>query len=296
MKMVLGRDDLAAAAQAAVRATGTDLERLEVRPVHKASRGFVNDTDVDLCELAIVTLLQAVAHGKPVVLLPVTTLGRHQHQTLVTCDELTVADIEGRTVGVRSWSQTTGVWVRGFLSEHYGVDLRNVDWVVYEDGHVDEHEDPAWVKRAPEGARLQADFLEGRLDFGIMGNELPADDRIRTAIPDASDVAQQWALTKEFAPVNHVIGVTEAAARAHSAALCAAYDALLAALPPTSPVDFSPVGFDALRGPVTQAAQYALEQGVLPRPVPFDELVAGSCAALGVEPARLGGQGSGARP
>ena len=62
-----------------------------------------------------------------------------------------------------------------------------------------------------------------------------------------------------------------------------------AALPPTSPVDFGPVGFEALRGPVAQAAQYALEQGVLPRPVSFGELVDGSCAALGVEPARLGG-------
>ncbi|WP_329261297.1 hypothetical protein OG223_43090 [Streptomyces sp. NBC_01478] len=289
MKTVLGRDDLATAAQAAVRATGTDLERLDVRPVHKASRGFVNDGDTDVCELAVVTLLQAVAHGKPVVLLPVTTLGRHQHQTLVTCGELTVADIEGRTVGVRSWSQTTGVWVRGFLSEQYGVDLRNVDWVVYEDGHVDGHEDPAWVKRAPEGARLQGDFLEGRLDFGIMGNELPADDRIRTAVPDALEVAQQWALAQGFAPVNHVVGVTEAAAREHSAAVCAAYDALRAALPPTSPVDFAPVGFEALRGPVTRAAQYALDQGVLPRPVAFDELMEGSCGALGVSPARLGG-------
>ncbi|MEV0907871.1 hypothetical protein [Streptomyces hokutonensis] len=289
MKTVLGRDDLATAARSAVRATGTDLERLDVRPVHKASRGFVNEGDVDLCEVAVVTLLQAVAHGKPVVLLPVTTLGRHQHQTLITCGELTVDDIEGRTVGVRSWSQTTGVWVRGFLGEQYGVDLRNVDWVVYEDGHVDGHQDPDWVKRAPEGARLQTDFLEGRLDFGIMGNETPAMDVIHTAIPDASDVAQQWALTKGFAPVNHVVGATGSAAREHSAALCAAYDAMRATIPPTGPVDFAPVGFEALRGPVTLAAQYALEQGVLPRPVAFDELVAGTCAALGAEPARLGG-------
>ena len=289
MKTVLGRDDLATAARAAVRATGTDLERLDVRPVHKASRGFVNDGDVDLCEVAVVTLLQAVAHGKPVVLLPVTTLGRHQHQTLVTCGELTVDDIEGRTVGVRSWSQTTGVWVRGFLGEQYGVDLRNVDWVVYEDGHVDGHQDPEWVKRAPEGARLQDDFLEGRVDFGIMGNETPAVDVIHTAVPDASDAAQQWALARGFAPVNHVVGVTGSAAREHSAAICAAYDAMRAAIPPTSPVDFAPVGFEALRGPVAQAAQYALQQGVLPRLVTFDELVAGTCAALGVEPARLGG-------
>ncbi|HEU5025598.1 MAG TPA: hypothetical protein VFV01_11825 [Spirillospora sp.] len=288
MRLVIGRDDLA---RAAVEATGA--ERLAVKPVHKASKGFVNDQAVDLAELAIVTLLQAVAHGRPVVLLPVTALGRFQHQTLVTMGDLTVRDIEGRSAGVRSWSQTTGVWMRGFLTEQYGVDLRKIDWVTYEDAHVASADDPDFVKRAPEGAKLQADFLEGRLDFGIMGNELPDDDRIRTAIPGAHEVAAEWSRANGFAPVNHVLGVTEQAAREHSGAVCAAYDAMrkvVESLPRgAGPVDLNPVGFAALRGAVSRAAAYALEQGVLPRPVEFDELVDASCAALGVPASRLGG-------
>jgi 4,5-dihydroxyphthalate decarboxylase len=288
MKLVIGRDDLA---RAAVEATGA--ERLAVKPVHKASKGFVNDQAVDLAELAVVTLLQAVAYGKPVVLLPVTALGRFQHQTLVTMDRLAVGDIEGRRAGVRSWSQTTGVWMRGFLTEQYGVDLRKIVWVTYEGAHVAEARDPDFVTRAPQGARLQADFLEGRLDFGIMGNELPGDDRIRTAIADAPDVAAEWSRANGFAPVNHVLGVTEQAAREHSAVVCAAYDAMrkvVESLPRgPEPVDLNPVGFAGLRRPVSRAAAYALEQGVLPRPVEFDELVEASCAALGVPAARLGG-------
>ncbi|MFK4101552.1 hypothetical protein ACI2L1_16020 [Streptomyces sp. NPDC019531] len=286
MKVVLGRDDLAAAAETAVRQTGTPFERLDVRPVHKASRGFVNDAAVDLCELAIVTLLQAIAAEKPLLLLPVTTLGRPQHQTLVTLGELTVGDVEGRSVGVRSWSQTTGVWVRGFLAEDYGVDLAKVEWWTYEDAHVDGYRDPTWVNRAPEGSRLPADFLDGRVDFGIMGNELPDDDRIRTAIANAREAAGEWSARRGFTPVNHVVGVTEAAAREHSAAILAAYDAMRAA---AGPADLDPVGFTALRGPVAQAAAYALDQEVLPRPVDFDELVERTCAALGVPPSRLGG-------
>ncbi|MGW4906279.1 hypothetical protein [Streptomyces sp. NPDC004270] len=286
MKVVLGRDDLAAAAEAAVKESGEPFERLDVRPVHKASRGFVSEQDVDVCELAVVTLLQAVAHERPVVLLPVATLARHQHQTLVTMGRLTVDDVEGRSVGVRSWSQTTGVWVRGFLTEQYGVDLRRIDWRTYEGAHVDAARDPAWVTRAPEGARLQADFLDGRLDFGIMGNELPDDDRIRTAIAEARKVAAAWSARKGFVPVNHVIGVSEASARDHRAAILAAYDAMRAA---AGPADVDPVGFAALRGPVAQAAAYALEQEVLPRAVDFDELIDRSCAALGVRPSRLGG-------
>ncbi|MFE4216237.1 hypothetical protein [Streptomyces sp. NPDC056844] len=292
MKLILGRDDLAEAALSAAREVGSEPERIGIKPVHKASRGFVNNSDVDLCEVAIVTVLQAVAHGKPVLLLPLTALGRQQHQTLVTLGKLSVADVEGHSVGVRAWSQTTGVWMRGFLTEQYGVDLRKAQWATYEGHHVEDAEDPSWVKRAPQGAKLPVDFLEGRVDFGIMGNELPSDDRIRTAIPDAHTVAEQWSKAQGFIPVNHVVGISEAAAAEHSVAVLAAYDAMksvLTAKEEAGPVRLHPVGFEALRGAFTKAAAYALEQDVIPRAVDYDELVERSCAALGVSPARLGG-------
>jgi 4,5-dihydroxyphthalate decarboxylase len=295
MKLVMGRDDLAAAAQAGAAEAGAALERVAVKPVHKASHGFVNDAAFDVCELAIVTLLQAAAYGRPVLLLPVTTLGRAQHQTLVTRGERGLADLEGARVGVRSWSQTTGVWMRGFLSEQYGVDLRKIDWIVYEGSHVDAYTDPDWVRRAPEGRKLPADFLDGDVEFGIMGNELPDAPGISTVVPDAAEAGAAWSRATGFVPVNHVVGVAEAAAREHAAAVCAAYDAMrdaaARARPAEAPVEVDPhpVGFAALRGPVERAAKYALEQGVLPRPVAYDDLVARTCEALGVPATRLGG-------
>ncbi|WP_030899311.1 hypothetical protein [Streptomyces sp. NRRL F-5126] len=292
MKFVLGRDDLAAAAVSAIGEAGAAPERLDIKPVHKASRGFVNKAEADLCEVAIATVLQAVAHGKPVLLLPVTTLGRHQHQTLVTLGALSAADVAGHSVGVRSWSQTTGVWMRGFLSESYGLDLREADWTTYEGSHVDGAVDPSWVKRAPQGAKLPDDFLAGRLDFGIMGNGLPDDERIRTAVANAHQVAEQWSKDQGFVPVNHVVAVTEAAAAEHSTAILAAYDAMRAVLDAKAepgPVPLHPVGFGALRGAFTKAAGYALEQDVIPRAVDYEELVERSCTALGVPPSRLGG-------
>ncbi|MFE9853550.1 hypothetical protein ACFYPN_32865 [Streptomyces sp. NPDC005576] len=293
MKLVLGRDDLAAAALTAAREAGSEPERIDIKPVHKASRGFVNESGADLCELAIVTVLQAVAHGKPVLLLPVTTLGRHQHQTLVTLGKLSVADVEGHSVGVRAWSQTTGVWMRGFLTEQYGVDLRKARWTTYEGHHVEGAEDPSWVERAPAGTRLPADFLDGRIDFGIMGNELPADERVHTAIDDAHDVAEEWSRNQGFIPVNHVVGVSEAAAAEQSGAILAAYDAMKSVLTAKEeagrPFPLHPVGFEGLRAAFTKASAYALDQDVIPRAVDYDELVERSCAAFGVSPARLGG-------
>ena len=39
---------------------------------------------------------------------------------------LTPADLNGKRVGVRAYTQTTGAWVRGFLSDDYGIDPAKV--------------------------------------------------------------------------------------------------------------------------------------------------------------------------
>lgn len=295
MKIVLGRDELANTAVSAATTAGVESQRVNIAPVHKASRSFVDEGAIDVCEIAIVTLLQAFAYGKPVLLLPITTLGRTQHQTLVTRSaDLTVDDVAGRTVGVRSWSQTTGVWMRGFLAEQYGVELKSINWTTYEDAHLPEYSDPDWVTRAPQGAKLPQDFLDGKVDFAILGNELPDAPGIRTAIPDAADVAAQWAGRQGFIPVNHIIAVTEDAARQHGEAICAIYDSLSVATGRNKAdgpggVPTHPCGYAALRGAFSAAAEYALEQEVLPDAVDYDDLVKRACEVLGVPPARLGG-------
>ena len=48
---------------------------------------------------------------------------------------------------MRSYSQTTAVWVRGILANDYGVDMDRVRWVTFEDGHVAEYREPAGVER-----------------------------------------------------------------------------------------------------------------------------------------------------
>ena len=105
------------------------------------------------------TFLLARAHGTPLVLLPAVVLGRFQHPFLVYDRErgpLAPGDLAGRRVGVRSYSVTTGVWVRGILADDWGVDLGRVTWVTFEPPHVAEFRDPPNVERAPAGKDLMA--------------------------------------------------------------------------------------------------------------------------------------------
>src|ERR1700748_739899 len=55
----------------------------EVEPVHKAFAPMVRHEAYDLCELAVVTALQAIAYGRPVVLLPAVVASRFQRGCLI---------------------------------------------------------------------------------------------------------------------------------------------------------------------------------------------------------------------
>lgn len=296
IEFLINDEELAGAARGALESHPSvgGVTASPLRPVHNGFKAFIGAQRFEVSEIAIVTMLQAVAHERPVLFLPLTALGRHQHQTLISIHDLTVSDLPGRTVGVRAWSQTTGVWVRGFLSQQYGVDLRSVHWRTYEAGHVPERADPSWVERAVEGASLAQDLVDGSVDFAVMGNDRPKDERVRSVIPDAAKVAREWAQKVGYVPVNHVFAVRESAARELGGAICQMYDAIAERLEARKTegapgVPLEPYGFEALRPAVTAAAQYAWEQELLPRPVEYDELLERTSTALGVPASRLGG-------
>src|SRR3974390_2052659 len=108
----------------------------EVEPINKAFLMMVRQEKFDVSEMAIATYLQAKAYGKPLTLLPATMMGRFQHGTMFYNSErgtVTPENLPGRRVGVRAFSQTTGVWLRGILWKDYGLDLNKVKWVTFED-------------------------------------------------------------------------------------------------------------------------------------------------------------------
>ncbi len=103
-----------------------DLDFAEFTPTNAAFKPMVREQAFDVCEMAIVTYLMARAHGKPLVLLPAAMVGRFQHgHALCRADRgaITPADLEGKRVGIRSFTTTTGAWMRGILANDHGVNL-----------------------------------------------------------------------------------------------------------------------------------------------------------------------------
>ena len=93
---------------------------------------MVRERRFDVCEMAIGTFLQAKAYGVALTLLPIAVAARFQESALlcrVDSDIRGPADLAGRRVGVRAYSQTTGLWLRGLLSDDFGVAPEDVRWI-----------------------------------------------------------------------------------------------------------------------------------------------------------------------
>ena len=180
---------------------GSDLVEFDFCGPKTANQGFkpmINEGAYDAGELAIGSFLQAKVFGRPLVLLPAVVMARFQHNFIVyNADrgELKPKDLEGRRVAVRSYTQTTGIWVRGILKHEHGVDLSRLTWVCTDDAHVAEYRDPANVERPGPGAKkLDQMLLDGDVDALIPATDLTKDHpNIRHLLPNPNEQARAWA-------------------------------------------------------------------------------------------------------
>ena len=153
----------AALKNGSVKSDSVTLEFAEYSPTNKGFKPMVREQAFDVSEMAIVTYLMAKSFGKPMVLLPNVVVARFQHAyALYNAKQGTLkpADLNGKRVGIRSFTTTTGAWLRGILANDYGVDLNSIDWVTFEDAHVAEFRDT--TQRAPRGQADHPDAARRR--------------------------------------------------------------------------------------------------------------------------------------
>jgi 4,5-dihydroxyphthalate decarboxylase len=227
---------------------GMEPDFIEVVPIIGAFRRMVRDLEFDVCEMAPTTYMIARALGAPFIALPIFLMRRFHHGGFVVRPDSGIKqpkDLEGKKVGVRAYSVTTGVWTRGIFVNEYGLDSSKVTWVVDDEEHVTSLKLPSNVVHAPDGKSLASMMASGELQAGFSG---PAgigragpptgawEQRAQTSsvnypelIANAPEVEAQWFRRTGIYPIHGLIVVKTAVLAQHPSVAKSLFDAFLKA-------------------------------------------------------------------
>lgn len=256
---------------------------LDIAPIDDAMQGFkaaVNELKFDVCELALSTFLQARSVGKPLLLLPYVMNGKFHHASLLrrTDNVFKAGDLNGKKVAMRSYSQTTPTWVRGFLMDDFGIKADQVKWLVKGSGHVAEAKDPPWVSRMESDKDLVTALIDGDVDAILFSAKPKGEERVTTVIDDPKTAAQEWGARNKAVPINHMVAIRKELADSRPDIVRAVYQALIASRvaaegePQPGAQVLEPHGFANVQNAVEIGIRYAVAQGLIPKSFTTDEL------------------------
>jgi 4,5-dihydroxyphthalate decarboxylase len=257
-----------------------DLQFAPVDVAQQAFKAIVRDLKYDVAEIAIVTFLQAFAARKPYVLLPFVMNGGFHHKSIVcrTDVQLKADDLSGRRVAMRAYTQTTPAWVRGILSDDYGLQLESVRWFSQEGAHVADYVDPPWVQQLDSAVSLEQMLIAGEVDAIIAGGGLSGDPRIRPLLSNPKEAALAWHARHNAVPINHMVAVRKELAEARPDIVREIFRLLQESRrlgdnrPTLDGIDLQPIGFEAVRPAVQMIVRFAFEQRLIPETYPVEAL------------------------
>jgi len=257
----------AALKNGSVKSDLVDFDFVEYSPTNKGFKPMVREQAFDVSEMAIVTYLMAKSFGKPMVLLPNVVVARFQHAyALYNAKQGTLkpADLNGKRVGIRSFTTTTGAWLRGILANDYGVDLNSIDWVTFEDAHVADYVDT--TKRAPAGKQIVQMLIDSELD-AVLGEKSDHPD-LKPLFADAGVEEKTWFAKHKVLPINHMVVVKQELSDRNPEVVREVHRLLLAAAKDGKPR----FPDDNIRRSLELIIDYAVQQGLIPRAFAVDEL------------------------
>ncbi len=289
-----------------VTAPDIQFEHLEINPIIAAFRRMCRALEFDVSEMAITTYLTAKAYNKPFTALPIFVLRQFHHSPIVYNVQSGVKspkDLEGKKVGVRAYTVTTGVWARGILATEYGVDLSKVTWILADEEHVNEYQQdyPSNVVYQA-GANLGEMVASGELAAAIGVGQVDS-PHVQPLIPNAHEAEAAWYEKTGIYPINHTVVVKDSLLQAdpslaprlftvfkeakavclqrlNSGAELSEEDRVLAQRRSLVGDDPLPYGLAANRKTMEAVIQFAQDQKILPRQVSPEEMFASNTLDL----------------
>jgi 4,5-dihydroxyphthalate decarboxylase len=159
----------------------------------------------------------ARCRNEPVIALPIFPL-RMQIHPYIFCSASSgierPEDLSGKRIGMDQYRLTIGLWARGILQEHYGVQPRDCRWFTTEPESPDAGFPlPKDVEITCANESTEAMLLRGELDALIPPNIVPSflnkDPRIRRVFKDARATVNEYFRKTKIFPITHTLVVRQ---------------------------------------------------------------------------------------
>ncbi len=181
-------------------------------------RRFLEDGEFDIAETSLSSHIIATSRGAPFVGIPIfprRLFSQNHFFVNVNSGIEKPADLAGKKVIIRTFQTTMTVLALGDLKFEYGVDWRDINWIVAID-EVMKLEDRKGVN--VQHVDLDADvgrmLIEGEADAMIYPHPPPsvllATDRIRPLFPDRRAEALRYHAKHGYYPIMHVVAFKKA--------------------------------------------------------------------------------------
>ncbi len=251
----------------------------DIMPVTKGFPSMVREMPFDFGELALLTALQAKEAGKPLTILPFVLAADYLHKYVHYNSKfgtLRPEDMAGKRIGIRSYTQTTGLWIRGFLEEDHGVPLEKQHWVCFQEPHVVEYKEPSFVERGPQDTTPLEMLINGEVDavVGLLPSQVEPYPQLKSLFPEGT--GEEWSRRKGFLPINHLAVLRTSLHEQNSELAPELFRLLLESKGfekvPVGTVDLYPPGVEANRQGMELLIRWALRQQLLTDPVDVDSL------------------------
>lgn len=196
---------------------GIELEHVQASP--NTYRRMVRNLEFDVAEVALTTFVAAKWFGVPITGIPIfsnrdVTMSPISYN--VRSDIETPKDLEGKRVGLRSYTVTNTTQCRALLNSEFGVDTDSIQYSVSEDAHVAQYVNPPNVTQIPSGKTLEQMLADGELDAGLqLANEPGGDIRLLFTEEEADKVGLGFFKRTGIYPIGHVMTIKDTVLEEH---------------------------------------------------------------------------------
>jgi 4,5-dihydroxyphthalate decarboxylase len=199
-----------------VKPEGLELNWLTL-PYLEIWKRMLNYYDFDASELSFSSYLIGRSIGKRLIAIPVFPARAFRHSYIFINTKSGIEkpkDLVGKRIGVADFQQTATVWMRGILQHEYGVDLDQIQWLIWEkESRVAISLPKRYsIQYIPAGKKPDEMLLHGELDAIIHANLFPSllrADHIQRLFKNYKEVEIDYYKKTGIFPIMHTVAIKE---------------------------------------------------------------------------------------